>query len=68
MLIQPRLNRRHNVVGGDTLWSLVEDNYGDGGTPTLTLVKMVAAANHIDDPDEITVGQPIYFPSFDLGG
>ena len=27
------------------------------------LVKLVAAANHIDDPDEITVGQIIFFPS-----
>jgi nucleoid-associated protein YgaU len=31
-------------------------------------VKMVAAANFIDDPDHITVGQVIYFPSFELGG
>jgi nucleoid-associated protein YgaU len=69
MLIQPRLNRKHTVVGGDTLWKLVEDNYGDGDTDrTLTLVKIVAAANFIDDPDYIMVGQVIYFPSFDLGG
>jgi nucleoid-associated protein YgaU len=68
-LIQPRLNRKHTVVGGDTLWKLVEDNYGDGDTDrTLTLVKIVAAANFIDDPDYIMVGQVIYFPSFDLGG
>jgi nucleoid-associated protein YgaU len=69
MLIQPRLNRKHTVVGGETLWKLVEDNYGDGDTDrTLTLVKIVAAANFIDDPDYIMVGQVIYFPSFDLGG
>ena len=69
VLIQPRLNGRHDVVAGDTLWSLVKDNYGDGGDDrTLTLVKMVAAANFISDPDVITVGQSIYFPSFDLGG
>ena len=67
--IRPRLNRRHTVVAGDTLWNLAEDNYGDGGEDrTLTLVKMVAAANFIDDPDFITVGQVIYFPSFELGG
>ena len=69
VLIQPRLNRRHTVVAGDTLWKLAEDNYGDGGEDrTLTLVKMVAAANFIDAPDFITVGQLIYFPSFELGG
>ena len=55
VLIQPRLNRKHTVAAGDTLWKLAEDNYGDGGADrTLTLVKMVAAANFIDDPDHIT--------------
>jgi nucleoid-associated protein YgaU len=69
VLIQPRLNRRHRVVAGDTLWDLANHNYGDGGADrTLTLVKMVAAANLIGDPDHITVGQVIFFPSFDLGG
>ena len=69
VLIQPRLNRRVTVVAGDTLWNLVEDDYGDyGDDRTLTLVKMVAAANFISDPDVIRVGQRIYFPSFDLGG
>ncbi|WP_101946760.1 LysM peptidoglycan-binding domain-containing protein [Mycobacterium sp. 3519A] len=69
VLIQPRLNRKHTVVAGDTLWKLVEDNYGDGGADrTSTLVKMVAAANFIDDPDLIGVGQVVYFPSFELGG
>jgi nucleoid-associated protein YgaU len=69
VLIQPRLNRKHTVTAGDTLWRLVEDNYGDGGADrTLTLVNMVAAANFIDDPDQITVGEVIYFPSFELGG
>jgi nucleoid-associated protein YgaU len=69
VLIQPRLNRRHTVVAGDTLWDLANHNYGDGGADrTLTLVKMVAAANMIDDPDHITVGQVIFFPSFGLGG
>jgi len=69
VLIQPRLNRKHTVVAGDMLWKLVEDNYGDGDTDrTVTLVKMVAAANLIDNPDYIMVGQAIYFPSFELGG
>jgi nucleoid-associated protein YgaU len=69
VLIQPRLNRKCTVAAGDTLWKLVEDNYGDGGADrTFTLVNMVAAANFIDDPDHITVGEVIYFPSFELGG
>jgi nucleoid-associated protein YgaU len=69
VLIQPRLNRKRTVVSGDTLWKLTEDNYGGGDTDrTLTLVKTVAAANFIDDPDHITVGQVVYFPSFELGG
>jgi nucleoid-associated protein YgaU len=69
VVMQPRLNRKHTVVAGDTLWKLAEDNYGDGGADrTLTLVKMVAAANFIEDPDHIAVGQVVYFPSFDLGG
>ncbi|HET6736227.1 MAG TPA: LysM peptidoglycan-binding domain-containing protein [Mycobacterium sp.] len=69
VLIQPRLNRRRTVVAGDTLWDLANDHYGDVGVDrTLTLVKMVAAANLIDDPDDIAVGQLLFFPSFDLGG
>jgi nucleoid-associated protein YgaU len=69
VLIQPRLNRRHTVVAGDTLWELANHHYGDGGVDrTVTLVKMVAAANLIDDPDYITVGEVIFFPSFELGG
>jgi nucleoid-associated protein YgaU len=66
VLIRPRLNRRRTVVGGDTLWKLVTDNYGDyGNDRTQTLVALVAAANHIGDPDHIEVGQIIYFPSLD---
>ncbi len=69
VLIRPRLNRKTTVAAGDTLWKLAEENYGDGGADrTLTLVNMVAAANFIDDPDHITVGEVIYFPSFELGG
>ncbi|MGH3725551.1 MAG: LysM peptidoglycan-binding domain-containing protein [Mycobacterium sp.] len=68
VLIQPRLNRRHTVVVGDTLWKLASQNYGDyGDVRTQTAVEMVAAANLIEDPNDISVGQVIYFPSIDLG-
>jgi nucleoid-associated protein YgaU len=66
VVIAPRLNRRYTVVAGDTLWRLAQDNYGDGGDArTQTLVAMIAAANHIGDPNRINVGQVIYFPSLD---
>jgi hypothetical protein len=62
-LIQPGLNRQ-TVVAGDTLWTLANDNYGgDGDARTETLVALVAAANNIADPNWITVGQVIDFPS-----
>ena len=69
VLIQPRLNPRYTVVAGDALWKLAENHYGDGGADrTHTLVTMLAAANFIDNPDHIAVGQVIHFPSFELGG
>lgn len=64
VLIQPRLNRRHNVVTGDTLWKLAVDNYGDyGDDRNHTMVALVAAANHVANPDHIEAGQVIFFPS-----
>jgi len=38
-------------------------DYGDDRTQTM--VALVAAANHIADPDHIEAGQVIFFPSFD---
>jgi nucleoid-associated protein YgaU len=66
-IIHPRLNWRHTAVDGDTLWQLVADYYGDTADQerTKTMVAMVAAANHIDDPDQLQVGQVVFFPSFD---
>jgi nucleoid-associated protein YgaU len=66
VLMRPRLNRRYSVKHGDTLWNLAQDNYGDGGDErTRTMVALIAAANLIDNPDYITVGQQIHFPSFE---
>jgi nucleoid-associated protein YgaU len=61
VLIQPRLNRRHHVVGEDTLWQLATDHYGDH--EVAARVALVAAANRIADPDHIEVGQVIFFPA-----
>jgi nucleoid-associated protein YgaU len=66
-IIHPRLNWRHSVVDGDTLWQLASSYYGDTGDEgrTKTMVEMVAAANHINDPDQLEVGQVLFFASFD---
>jgi nucleoid-associated protein YgaU len=63
VLIQPRLNRRHTVVEGDTLWQLAADNYNYDLDRTQTALRVLAAANHVADPDTIEVGQVIFFPS-----
>ncbi len=55
------------MVDDDTLWQLASDDYGDPGDEerTKTMVEMIAAANHINDPDKLEVGQVLFFPSFD---
>lgn len=67
VLIVPRLNLRHEVVAGDTLWELTEYVYGTGGEArTRTLVDMVAGANLITNPHHIPVGAAIDFPSLEF--
>lgn len=61
VLIQPRLNRRHHVAAGDTLWDLATDQYGDHDVAAR--VALVAAANRIVNADHLSVGQVIFFPS-----
>lgn len=64
VIIQPRLNWRRDVVAGDTLWKLAEHVYGAyGDERTRRAVDIVAGANLIADPSDITVGQRLYFPS-----
>jgi LysM domain len=60
----PALSTRYTVVGGDTLWALTDNEYGDyGDTRTQTLVAEVAADNQLSNPDRIVVGQVIVFPT-----
>lgn len=65
-IIQPRLNWRHTVVSGESLWQLATSYYGDTGDEerTETTVAMVAASNHIEEPGHLHAGQVLFFPSF----
>lgn len=60
ILVVPRLNRRRGVAG-DTLESLVREEYGDDDVETRTAV--VAAANYISRPHALCSNQIVYFPS-----
>jgi nucleoid-associated protein YgaU len=60
VLIQPGLNRLRHIAG-DTLTSLCEDEYGPADLPTR--VAVVAAANHISDPESVFCNQAVYIPS-----
>jgi nucleoid-associated protein YgaU len=61
VLNKPRLNRRHVVASGDTLWALAEHNYGSHNLVVTT--PFLAAANLIHDPNRIDVGQVVFFPA-----
>ncbi|MCC3333052.1 hypothetical protein [Nocardia abscessus] len=56
----PGLNRRRSVAG-DTLRSMCEDEYGPADLDTR--VGVVAAANHLVQPDSIFSRQVVHFPS-----
>ncbi|OKH67056.1 peptidoglycan-binding protein LysM [Mycobacterium sp. SWH-M5] len=60
VLVVPRLNRRR-CVAGDTLESLVREEYG--ADDVATKVAVVAAANYISRPHALFSNQVIYFPS-----
>lgn len=50
----------HNVVWGDTLWGIVKNNYNlTNNTEIANMVKKVADANGIDEPDLIYAGTTI---------
>ena len=57
LLLIPSLSRKYTVVAGDTLFELAQHFYGDGSLYTL-----IAAANHLPDPDVIKVGQVLRIP------
>ncbi|MFI9637672.1 LysM peptidoglycan-binding domain-containing protein [Nocardia sp. NPDC051929] len=60
VLVVPGLNRRRGVAG-DTLRSMCEDHYGPADLDTR--VGVVAAANHIAEPQALFSRQVIHFPS-----
>jgi nucleoid-associated protein YgaU len=57
ILLIPGLTRKYKVVAGDSLWRLAERFYGDG-----SLFTLIAAANHIADPDVIQAGSTLRIP------
>ncbi|WP_039797621.1 LysM peptidoglycan-binding domain-containing protein [Nocardia araoensis] len=60
VIIVPGLNRRRDVAG-DTLRTMCEREYGPADLDTR--VGVVAAANHIANPDALFSRQVIHFPS-----
>ncbi|MBF6229261.1 LysM peptidoglycan-binding domain-containing protein [Nocardia abscessus] len=60
VLVVPGLNRRRSVAG-DTLRSMCEDEYGPADPDTR--VGVVAAANHLVQPDSLFSRQVVHFPS-----
>ncbi|WP_459957884.1 LysM peptidoglycan-binding domain-containing protein [Nocardia sp. IFM 10818] len=54
----PAPDTTHTVVAGDTLWDLAARFYGDP-----TLFTLIAAANHLADPNVIHPGQVLTIPA-----
>lgn len=53
----PYTPETYTVVYGDTLWSIARRFYGDG-----KFYKKIAAANGIQDPNVLAVGQVLRLP------
>lgn len=49
--------KTYTVVSGDTLFAIARQEYGDG-----TLFPLIVAANHLQNPDFIQVGQQLQVP------
>lgn len=56
-LIIPDIIKTHTTVAGDTLFGLAQRFYGNG-----ELFPIIAAANRVQDPDHIAVGQVLVIP------
>ena len=61
ILMIPGLTKKYKAVAGDTLSALADSFYGDS-----SMSELIAAANHISDPDFIEVGQILRMPDLDL--
>ncbi|UTM35304.1 LysM peptidoglycan-binding domain-containing protein [Rhodococcus pyridinivorans] len=62
-LLIPYITERHTVAPDETLSGLAQHFYGDG-----TLFPVLAAANHIADPNVIQVGRSLLIPELgDVG-
>ena len=57
ILLIPGLTQKYKVVEGDTLSGLAEQFYCDS-----SMYPLIAAANHLADPDFIRVGQVLRIP------
>lgn len=61
ILLIPGLTKKYRTVAGDTLAELADRFFGDS-----SMYLLIAAANHIDDPDVIKAGQVLRMPDLDL--
>ncbi|WP_054813938.1 LysM peptidoglycan-binding domain-containing protein [Nocardia arizonensis] len=59
VLLLPEVGNKHTVAAGETLSGLAASYYHPRNS---NLYPLIAAANHIDDPDKIDVGQVLIIP------